>query len=467
MKIRHVILTLVSILLCLTFLAIIFPKDGVSIGSLHLTFPSLKEVFSNSTPEYANIDNIVQQTNVVDNKTNKEQSSTQKDIVTFLYPNGDSTLLYSFFKHLEKSKQNKVRMLHYGDSQIEGDRITSYIRTRLQESFGGVGQGEIPLFSLSNIQGVSYKYSSNWHHKSILNKREKNFNNFGIMMTCCIPYTEMIVDSTNMDTTYIQSAWIELNFSQPVSNNLHLYCSSPKTFSKINISSKGTTLVKQNINQSENLVDILIPISQPIHSLRIETTGTIQLYSIDNSSDNGVYVDNISLRGSSGWGINYNNPELITKMANLLDVKLIIMQFGVNAIPQEEDKVMESYDFFRKEYSRQLAFLKKAIPDAEIIVIGASDRSRKKGSGYETNPNIPKLIQAQKKAAEENDCIFWNLFEAMGGNNSMPSWVLREEPLANPDFIHFNSKGAKHVAEMFYQALDVEYQKYLLFKQQR
>jgi hypothetical protein len=45
----------------------------------------------------------------------------------------------------------------------------------------------------------------------------------------------------------------------------------------------------------------------------------------------------------------------------------------------------------------------------------------------------------------------------MGGENSMPSWVFAKPALANKDFTHFNEKGARMVAEMFYNALIYDY----------
>ena len=39
--------------------------------------------------------------------------------------------------------------MHYGDSQIECDRITSLLRQRFQEEFGGMGVGLVP--ALQNI----------------------------------------------------------------------------------------------------------------------------------------------------------------------------------------------------------------------------------------------------------------------------------------------------------------------------
>lgn len=36
---------------------------------------------------------------------------------------------------------SQVRVLHFGDSQVEGDRISDYLRSVLQEKYGGYGPG--------------------------------------------------------------------------------------------------------------------------------------------------------------------------------------------------------------------------------------------------------------------------------------------------------------------------------------
>ncbi len=43
----------------------------------------------------------------------------------------------------------------------------------------------------------------------------------------------------------------------------------------------------------------------------------------------------------------------------------------------------------------------------------------------------------------------------------MPSRVYAQPALAGSDFVHFNQKGARVIAEMFYNALYYEYEKYL------
>ena len=44
--------------------------------------------------------------------------------------------------------KKKIHIFHYGDSQIEGDRMTAYIRQRIQNQFGGTGPGLIPAMNV-------------------------------------------------------------------------------------------------------------------------------------------------------------------------------------------------------------------------------------------------------------------------------------------------------------------------------
>ena len=67
-------------------------------------------------------------------------------------PNDDYTYFDPLFYQLEQAqKQGKTyRVMHYGDSQIEMDRITSVLRQRMQEMFGEattpvIAEGRVPL----------------------------------------------------------------------------------------------------------------------------------------------------------------------------------------------------------------------------------------------------------------------------------------------------------------------------------
>jgi lysophospholipase L1-like esterase len=89
--------------------------------------------------------------------------------------------------------------------------------------------------------------------------------------------------------------------------------------------------------------------------------------------------------------------------------------------------------------------LKTAFPGTPILLLSVSDRSQRKQGQFITMATIPLLIQAQEKIAFDNNLLFWNLFEAMGGENSMAEFANSKPALANKDYTHLNFAGGRKV----------------------
>jgi hypothetical protein len=77
-----------------------------------------------------------------------------------------------------------------------------------------------------------------------------------------------------------------------------------------------------------------------------------------------------------------------------------------------------------------------------------------------TYPGLEKIRDALKSAALESGFGFWDLYEAMGGYNSMASFVHADPPLASADYVHFTGTGINLMAEMFYNALMLEFNEF-------
>jgi hypothetical protein len=101
--------------------------------------------------------------------------------------------------------------------------------------------------------------------------------------------------------------------------------------------------------------------------------------------------------------------------------------------------------------------MQRAFPNASILIIGMSDKSSRIDGEFQTDPSVPRLLKAQRSLAERNHAAFWNLFAAMGGENSMVSWVEDSPPLANKDYTHVNSRGAHKIAGLLFDYLMQEY----------
>jgi lysophospholipase L1-like esterase len=192
--------------------------------------------------------------------------------------------------------------------------------------------------------------------------------------------------------------------------------------------------------------------------LRLEFSGydSPDIYALALDGTHGVAVDNIPLRGSSGLIFTSTSQNMLQSIYQNLNAKLVILQFGGNVAPAMHD----NYDGYEASFYSQLITLKKLIPGVTVIVIGIADMSIKDKDKYVSYPNVAIIRDALKNATFKAKCAYWDTYEAMGGANSMPSWVFSDPPLAEKDFIHFTVKGSSIVAQMFYKALMFEYNEY-------
>jgi hypothetical protein len=160
------------------------------------------------------------------------------------------------------------------------------------------------------------------------------------------------------------------------------------------------------------------------------------------------------MRGGSGLIFSSMTRSTQQSMLDELSPGLILLQYGGNVVPYM------SPGYYRRAFKRQLKFFSELCPGIPIIVIGPSDMSVRENGHFNTYPNLEGIRNALRDATLESGFGFWDLYEAMGGKNSMASFVHSDPPLASTDYVHFTNLGVNLVAEMFYNALMLEYRVY-------
>jgi lysophospholipase L1-like esterase len=380
--------------------------------------------------------------------------------------NKGETTLNRFFKALDNAKSKKVRIMHYGDSQIEADRITSYLRNELQKKFGGYGVGLFPIIQVAPKMSVNIEYSENWKRYPGFGRKDSTVAHmkYGALMAFCryapIPQSEIVNDSLNFE------GWITLNkprasYSKTKSHTqLNVYLSNSHTAVNYYILANGEVIKSGVISANTPYEKIQANFSQTPEEIKINFSGkgSPDIYGISLEGNNGVVMDNIPLRGSSGTIFTKQNATLLSNMYASLSPSLIIMEFGGNTIPYIKNK--KGADDYGRWFKSQINFMKKLNPNAAIIVIGPGDMSVKEKTEYVTYPELENVRDALKNAAISSGCLFWDMYEVMGGKNSMPKWVEAEPSLAASDYIHFSPKGAKKIAEEFNKRLFKMYNEY-------
>ncbi len=474
----------------------ILPKEISISEKINIDLFSFQSVFLKEKPKYANIANIQKEGEKLSENSQKstpndenvensmiggfeknperikQQKNTlyRKDTLAFKrriqYLEDDNTPLMPFFKQLallEKGKNEEIiRAVHLGDSQLEGDRITAYLRLKFQERFGGSGAGLQGLNNKNNSKlSVLQQNDNQWLMFPLFGKSPAPSSGFYGLLMNYYKFSEYSKrDSlgkisrfpTRASAKFFRSENATQN-DQKVENIKVLYRNPTANF-KLNILQNGKNIATETIEKSEEMNVFSLDLREKFDNLVVNFEGNIspEITGIALDSKTGITFDNVPMRGSSGLGFSKINKTHLKNQLEKMNVKLLILQFGANL-----DFKQKEYSWYEEAFFKELQLFKSLAPDVSILVIGTSDRSYNDGGSYVSYPAVAKIRDAQRNAAFRANCAFWDLYEVMGGQNSMPSWVFAKQPLAIKDFTHFTQKGANIVAEMLYETLMREY----------
>ena len=471
MKTKHVLYFVVGVLAILGTLMAVFPKDGIRLtDEWVLYFPSFREMFLDKNKNRIDTDSIVgNQINIdslmlLNDSTKEIDLEELKKLLTPLeFPEDKPHALDNFFAKLNNlNNEQKVRIMHYGDSQIEGDRITAYFRSKLQGKYGGLGMGLCSPVAVYSQFSIIQENSPNWYRYTGFGMIDNNISHkkYGPMIAFnrFAPPTDSIW--TRPKTKY--AGWLSFSKSDIGYSNtkkfkeIYIYYGNAKEKSRISILSNNEILVTDSLQKGDTLFVDKYVSSDYLENVKLEFEGfdSPDIYAISLEDATGVYVDNIALRGSSGTVFTTTHGGLLVQSFNLLGTDLFILQFGGNSVPYIEDK--KSAEQFGNYFYYQLAFLKNAVPNSCFIVIGPSDMAVKLKADFETYPNLENIIEEIKKATHKAGGVYWDMYKAMGGKNSMAAWVNADPPLAGTDYTHFTPYGTSVIANMFYNAFILE-----------
>lgn len=389
------------------------------------------------------------------------------------YPNDDKTVLWPVFQKLEAARGGKkpLRVMHYGDSQLEGDRITSYLRNKLQTQFGGSGPGLFPVADIVPSFSIDRVISANWKRYSVMGRKDPTQHHvrFGALSSFS-RFTPILPDSAALDSME-QVATVAL---RPLAraygkarqfSNMKLYFGWHRAPVTIEVHNGGELVKSEVVEPADQLLLRSWSFASTPADLQLTFKGvdSPDVFGISLEGGPGLCVDNIAARGGAGYEFRKADQALLGAMYDELDVALLILQYGGNVIPNL--KGPEEAEQYGRFFGAQIARFKRMIPGVAVIVIGPSDMSIKEGEHYVTRPLLEEVRDAMKKNTLAQGAVFWDMYGAMGGRNSMVSWVEADPPLAATDYTHFSPQGAKKVGELFYTALINDFSAYYGAKQ--
>ena len=352
-------------------------------------------------------------------------------------PESNPDLLHPLWSRLQQRED--VCILHYGDSQIEGDRISGTLRGRWQERWGGFGLASSRPFPRPKLRLAPISQGP-WQP-----------TRFGRR------------DSTDRDENY---GLLVSYADAPAAGNPPLPHVGRRPDPAFGMWT-GLELARLRLHRVHHFTR-----EQAVDTLRTGPCrrpgpGSFMMPGDPELSFSAAPPRRIrKAPGSNGtpWPcalFGHLVPQagaFLAQQLDRLDPDLVVLQFGGNSVPYCQDST--SARRYAGWLKRQIQLFQSLQPEAAILVIGPSDMAEKTGVDWTSYPMLSPIRDALLEATLDAGAAYWDLLEVMGGLGSMPAWVAATPALAGPDHVHFTPRGARKVGELLDRALWAEFRQW-------
>ncbi len=419
MRPSKVLLFIFAVMACLAVMCLVLPHRW-EVGSRTLRWPTLgeaietREAYPQPLPEEEGSLTSPDTIALVDTLPSLQGRTEDRPPIPKVRV--DSTtdsrvFLSAFYASLAEASTRAIRVVHYGDSQIEEDRITTEIRKHLQARYGGAGVGLMPLAQTIPNRSVKQQLFMSGRRVAALQgprrymvyalrQDQRQDGLYGPMGQVCWMADSLVRGSEEITTVCTPT--------------------------------DGAPYTRWRV-----LADTSVHYTHHGDTMHLQGRGAV--YGLSQESNTGVIVDNIPMRGCLGLVFTKIDAGQLSRFYSEANVRLIIMQFGGNAIPFNEHP--GTIQGIVKGLRDQVRYIKACAPEASILFVGPSDMLTQIDGEWQTYPMVPYMDRLLRKMALEEEIAYFSLYRWMGGSGSMLRW--QEVGLATSDGVHFLRSGAR------------------------
>lgn len=363
------------------------------------------------------------------------------------YSEGYAGGMDHFYDCLAQAAERPVRIAYYGDSFVEGDILTADLRQLLQDRFGGSGVGWVDCTDRLNgfrrtvkVKGFGFKdYEVVQHPYS--HEAE------GIAQRYYVPHNEATTRAQGTRANGHTSAWQKAMLFLRTSGGVNV-----TTY--IDGDSVGTHHV-EGAPTVQMLTEQRAAMGKTGYRFT-EVGDATFVYGMALEGSHGVVLDNFSMRGSAGYTIAKIPRQTLSDFARLRPYDLIVLHFGLNVASEKSHAA--NYKAYIRRMQTAVEHLRAAFPQASLLIVSMPDRDQRTDAGIRTMVGVESLVAYQQILAANCHVAYYNLFQAMGGRESMKKLV--DQNLAAKDYTHLTHKGGKLLARLIFDALMADYASY-------
>jgi LysM repeat protein len=353
----------------------------------------------------------------------------------------DYSSVSGVFTKLKQTKSHKLKVLHIGDSHVQADIFTGYIRNELQNIFGDGGRGFVFPYAAASTH-AAYDYRTSCKGKWDYSRNVQPYPVYDMGITGATVHTS---DSSASFKLVFNRGALKNNF-----NVLKLYCKrSPESYN-LKLKASGVTsplYIDCNSFNEKLYLEIKLPAASDTLEFFINKTDTAQKYfecyglMVETNEDNGILYNSVGINGAGLASIMKEN--LLLYQLSELKPDLVVLDLGLN----DFYKVPFKSDDIEKNLCNIIDIIERASPDASIILCDGQDVYYQ----YWDEANCKTYASLMREIAFRKGCAFYDYYYISGGQYSMMKWLSCQ--LARYDKVHLTAPGYYIRGELFCNAL--------------
>ena len=370
----------------------------------------------------------------------------------------DSITLASFYQKLwtyETKREGKIKIVHIGDSHVQGGAWSGTARKAFNDKFGcGVTErGFIFPYRMAGSNGsVDYKveYTGNWNGcRSAFVDQKCSWGLAGFSA------------SSNSDSLSMK-LWSKQGGEQNyLFDEYDLYAQFDTSSYELQVGIDSNLVTSFSYDNVTKIYHFELRESVDTLSVFFTRKTGSNSFKISPENRDSVVIQGMYL-GNKQAGISYSEAAvnggkvksfLVSQyfLRQLKDISpdLLVLSLGTNDTYSAE----YSDSAFRAQYGFLLYQIKKSIPDINIILTTPGDGQRYIRTHITENVNARKIII---ELAQKYNCAVWDWYRIMGGSNSINEW--HKQNLCAYDKLHLNNKGYELQGSLMYNAIMGQYE---------
>ncbi|MBT8463537.1 MAG: hypothetical protein HKN97_11815 [Myxococcales bacterium] len=363
----------------------------------------------------------------------------------------------AFYEALERTARGDegaiTRVGHYGDSSIATDLITSTVRQNLQARFGDAGHG----FVLAAKGFIPYKHrgvvqSSNpeaWELREVVRRQDRHGRyGYGGVQSTAMRGSWARIGTARRGAVGKKASRFDIFFEQQPRGG--------KFSVRVDREDREIVSTKADL-PGDGVFSIEVPDGPHSIELRYQRGGPVSFYGVVMERDGpGVVYDSLGLVGARANRLLNFDETHIRRQLEQRGTNLIVLGFGGNEASDDRTEQM-----FYEDYMKVLRRMRQGREDLACLVFAPLDQARRTRGRIRTLPTIPLIVAAQRRAATDSGCAFYDTWRAMGGEDAMRRWYKARPRLAMGDFRHATPAGYEIIGNMFYKAILAGFARYL------